>query len=64
LLDAAMSDARRIGWSVLKLWVLSGNDRARRFYENYGFSLDGAEKTDAQLTSQPLHQVRYSIAVG
>jgi GNAT superfamily N-acetyltransferase len=63
LLDATMLDARRIGWSVLKLWVLSGNHRARSFYEKYGFTADGAQKTDTQLTSQPLHQVRYTIAV-
>jgi GNAT superfamily N-acetyltransferase len=63
LLDATMIDARRIGWSVLKLWVLSGNGRARSFYEKYGFTADGAEKTDTQLTSQALHQVRYTIAV-
>ena len=26
------------------LWVLSGNDRAIKFYKRYGFSFDGAEK--------------------
>lgn len=28
------------------LWVLDGNERARRFYERHGWRRDGAEKTD------------------
>ena len=34
-----LSDYRRIA-----LWVLKGNDKAIRFYERYGFCLDGTEK--------------------
>ena len=26
------------------LWVLKGNDRARRFYQRAGFTADGAEE--------------------
>lgn len=42
LMNAALeklSDYRRIA-----LWVLKGNDKAIRFYERYGFCLDGTEK--------------------
>lgn len=28
----------------IAVWVLRGNERAIRFYERYGFRLDGAEK--------------------
>jgi ribosomal protein S18 acetylase RimI-like enzyme len=63
LVDAALADAGRIGWRTVKLWVLRDNPRARAFYDRYGFVPDGAEKTDTQLTSTPLHQVRYTIGV-
>jgi ribosomal protein S18 acetylase RimI-like enzyme len=63
LLDGAILDARRIGWERLTLWVLKENRRARDFYEKYGFVIDGAEKTDSQLTGTALHEVRYAMAV-
>ena len=31
------------GCKRVAVWVLKGNDRAIRFYERYGFRLDGAE---------------------
>lgn len=40
------------------LWVLKGNDRARRFYERAGFAADGAEEPfDVDGVSVP--EVRY-----
>lgn len=47
------------GFQDLTLWVLEGNDRARRFYEQCGFELDGAAKTDTRLADTPLREVRY-----
>ena len=32
-----------------QLWLLSGNDRARAFYERHGFQADGSECTDPDL---------------
>jgi GNAT superfamily N-acetyltransferase len=63
LLDAAMIDARRIGWQKLILWVLADNRGARAFYERYGYALDGAQKSDTQTTGTALLQVRYAIDV-
>ena len=63
LLDGAILDARRIGWDRVTLWVLKENQRARGFYEKYGFVVDGAEKSDSQLTGTALHEVRYAMAV-
>jgi GNAT superfamily N-acetyltransferase len=40
------------------LWVLAGNKRARRFYEQHGWSADGAEKTDWRGDIR-LDEVRY-----
>lgn len=63
LLDASMADADRIGWRTLTLWVLRDNQRARAFYENYGFRPDGAEKSDTHLTGTLLYEVRYRMPV-
>lgn len=32
------------GYRRIMLWVLRGNERAIRFYERAGFTLDGEEK--------------------
>jgi GNAT superfamily N-acetyltransferase len=45
------------------LWVLDGNDRARRFYEKGGWSPTGVVRDDA-IGGEPTRQVRYSRVVG
>ena len=40
------------------LWVLEGNERARRFYEAMGFTADGATKISN--IGRPLNTLRYS----
>ena len=47
----------------MTLWVLKGNDRARRFYERLGYAHDGAEKRDTQTIGSPLDDVRYRKAI-
>jgi len=41
LMDATVAALKAAGRSPVRLWVLDANDRARRFYERYGFVLDG-----------------------
>ena len=41
------------------LWVLEGNDRARRFYERGGWVFDGVTR-DEMWSGVPTHQLRYS----
>jgi len=41
------------------LWVLEGNERARRFYEKAGWSADGVTR-DAPMGGELTHQVRYA----
>ncbi|KRF23226.1 MULTISPECIES: hypothetical protein [unclassified Phycicoccus] len=36
----------RFPWLEATLWVLDGNQRARRFYEHHGWRSDGAAKVD------------------
>jgi len=42
MMSHALDRLRRDGWQAASLWVADGNDRARRFYEELGFRLDGA----------------------
>ena len=46
-------------WSVVYLWVLENNMRARAFYEAHGFVKEGLEKFDKTLTGHELHEIRY-----
>jgi ribosomal protein S18 acetylase RimI-like enzyme len=42
LMDAAVAHLTAGGPRPVRLWALDGNERARRFYERYGFVADGA----------------------
>jgi GNAT superfamily N-acetyltransferase len=44
------------------LWVLDGNDRARRFYERGGWAADGVTR-DEIIGGELTHQLRYSRSV-
>jgi len=44
------------------LWVLEGNERARRFYQAGGWSADGTSKDDT-VRGFVLHEVRYRLAL-
>ena len=41
------------------LWVLAGNERARRFYERGGWILDGTTR-EAPVGRETTHQLRYT----
>lgn len=62
LLLHAIADLRRRGYTVVTLWVLDTNERARRFYEREGFHLDGTAKTEERGDVR-LHEVRYRQSV-
>ncbi len=46
----------------LSLWVLEENKRGRKFYESFGFILDGATKA-AEIDGYQPEEVRYSITL-
>ncbi len=48
----------RAHYAGLRLWVLEGNMRARRFYEQAGFRPDGATSAD-DMAGIPVTEVRY-----
>ena len=54
--DALAAD----GYHEAVLWVLVGNDRARRFYEVLGWTCEGLEKY-SRLMGADTHEIRYRI---
>jgi GNAT superfamily N-acetyltransferase len=61
LMDRVIEGVRAGGYTRLTLWVLAGNERARRFYERYGFAI-----TDKKITERHGHvtyEIRYEREV-
>ena len=59
----ALHEAAAREHSAMTLWVMSGNGRARRFYQHLGFAPDGAARTNTQLIGSPFDEVRYRKAI-
>ena len=57
MMDFAISQLSQEGYQEVIVWVLEYNNRARRFYEKYGFVLDGANK-EIEI-GETLIEVRY-----
>jgi ribosomal protein S18 acetylase RimI-like enzyme len=58
LMDHVLAEFQRRGFAAVTLWVLEENRDARRFYEKYGFHLDGGARRYPK-TNVP--EVRYRI---
>ena len=52
-----------LGYSRATLWVLAANERAIRFYERVGFTLDANSESIIDIGGQSLPEVRYEVAV-
>ncbi|GAA2761331.1 GNAT family N-acetyltransferase [Streptomyces paradoxus] len=59
LLARAVAGCAAAGHGRVLLWVLKGNDRARRFYERAGFRADGAEEP-FEVDGVTVPEVRYA----
>jgi GNAT superfamily N-acetyltransferase len=59
LLEAAQAELGRLGFADMVLWVLTGNARARRFYEIAGWVAEDAERTD-EVFGVTVTEVRYA----
>lgn len=57
LLHRAEENLRAAGFDRAMLWVLAADDRARRFYERNGWSIDGATDT-SDIKGNPMTEVR------
>ena len=62
LMTTGCAYMRGLGYEMASLWVLSGNDRARRFYESTGWCCDGTQRTDS-IGNHLVHEVRYQRAL-
>jgi RimJ/RimL family protein N-acetyltransferase len=58
MMAATLDHAAGHGYVAVTLWVLSSNERAKRFYSKAGFMPDGAEQDDERL-GFPIHEIRY-----
>jgi GNAT superfamily N-acetyltransferase len=58
LLAAAEAELARLGYAEAVLWVLPGNQRARRFYQIAGWATDGTGRT-AEVQGVVVPEVRY-----
>jgi ribosomal protein S18 acetylase RimI-like enzyme len=63
LCEHALHEAAAREHRAMTLWVMSGNGRARRFYQHLGFAPDGAARTNTQLIGSPFDEVRYRMAI-
>ena len=61
LMDRALEEARRRGFSRLTLWAAAGAAQARRFYEKEGFTPTGRTQHDDTLG---MDLVQYGIELG
>ncbi len=61
LMDTALAELKRLGYKKVLLWAFEKNDRARRFYEKYGFKFDGTYKDSDFADKAATREVRYRI---
>ena len=65
LMRAAVDHLSRHGFTEIRLWVVADNPRARRFYERFGFNLDGASRAQpvgpGYEELAPIEHVRYTL---
>ena len=62
LLEAAEAELSAVGYDEVVLWVVPGNQRARRFYESAGWVNDGAERTQ-EILGVIVPEIRYRRAL-
>lgn len=62
LLDAAISELAKLGYSKIYLWVLEENMRARAFYERNGFA-PTSDKISMDIGGKDLTEMRYIYSI-
>lgn len=64
LLQAVFTDLSHEKYETIYLWVINGNKPAINLYEQFGFRSTGVSKTDETHCGNPIHETRYSKALG
>jgi len=63
LMAHALRQLDEVGGDRAVLWVLEGNERARRFYDRGGWRPDGATRVES-INGEPAAQLRYGRPLG
>lgn len=58
LMKSVIAELKKLGYEDVFLWVLEENERARRFYENFGF-VPTDDFLDDNIGGRDLREVRY-----
>lgn len=58
LMESVIAELKKLGYEDVFLWVLEENERARRFYENFGF-VPTDDFLDDNIGGRDLREVRY-----
>lgn len=58
LMESVIAELKKLGYEDVFLWVLEENERARRFYENFGF-VPTDDFLDDSVGGRDLREVRY-----
>ena len=61
LLSASLEQVRKREFDQITLWVLEANQRARSFYESFGFMPDGTTKDDDHWKTFSVRELRYRL---
>jgi len=61
LILKSITESRDRGFDEITLWVLEGNERARRFYQSFGFIWDGTVKDVNRPEGFSYRDVRYRL---
>ncbi len=60
LMGAVLEELKKRGYRDAFLWTLEENERARRFYEKYGFTCTG-ETLETRIGGKTVREIRYAI---
>lgn len=60
LWEEGLSYLKEAGYKKTTLWVLTSNEKTRKWYENKGWKVEGKTKVDARDEFE-LHEIRYII---
>lgn len=63
LMERTVRELRKLGYSNIFLWVLAENNRARAFYERFGFRRTDDLRTDV-IGGRNLREIRYALPAG
>ena len=63
LCEHALREAAAREHNAVTLWVMTGNERARGFYQRLGFAPDGALRTNSELIGRAFDELRYRKAL-